>query len=153
MLIKIQRKKFGTELNRISTCSNDLNEDKESTSLVQYTIKRLEVASEIAQSASYKLKVYNTFSKIEEKQELLSSKADSEHLLLAHCEEVTVDLVLVDNDGKELDVGTEILEESCFADAQDVTQKQLENKMLLRGIMLAAGFKTVDFSLLYFQLP
>ena len=60
----------------------------------------------------------------------------------SHTRGCAVDLTLADRDGRPLDMGTrfDFMDPRSWPDSPDVTPAQRENRMRLRGAMLACGF-------------
>ncbi|WP_439129272.1 M15 family metallopeptidase [Polaribacter sp.] len=72
-----------------------------------------------------------------------------------HSRGSTVDLTLINlNTGKELDMGSpyDFFGEKSHPFSKNITKKQRENRMLLRNIMLANGFKPYENEWWHFTL-
>ena len=64
----------------------------------------------------------------------------------SHSRGSAVDLTLVDDLGKELDMGTvfDFFHERSHTEAREITPEQRKNRRLLLGLMKAQGFKNYD---------
>ena len=73
----------------------------------------------------------------------------------SHSRGSTVDLTLFDmTTGKELDMGSpfDFFSEISHQDCTAITEKQYDNRMLLRNLMLRNGFKPIDCEWWHFTL-
>lgn len=73
----------------------------------------------------------------------------------SHSRGSTVDLTLLDmTTGKELDMGSpfDFFSEISHPDCTAITEKQYDNRMLLRNLMLKNGFKPIDCEWWHFTL-
>ena len=73
----------------------------------------------------------------------------------SHSRGSAVDLTLLDmRTGKELDMGSpfDLISPISHPDCRSVTEKQYENRMLLRRVMLRCGFQPIDCEWWHFSL-
>lgn len=73
----------------------------------------------------------------------------------SHSRGSTIDLTLLDmTTGKELDMGSpfDLFSEVSHPDYRDITDEQLENRMMLREAMMQHGFEPIDCEWWHFTL-
>lgn len=71
----------------------------------------------------------------------------------SHSRGSTVDIIIVNDATKEpLDFGPHTFGESCFTYSSKITKKQQQNRLMLRKIMLAHGFKPYNKEFWHFTL-
>ena len=122
--------------------------------------RRLRLASRLARQAGYRLRVFDAYRPPYAQLLLWQALPNPEYvrdpgLGSHHSRGVAVDLTLIDDDGQPLDMGTgfdDMREQShqFFPDLPPAIQR---NRLLLLGIMLAAGFRHIDSEWWHYELP
>lgn len=116
------------------------------------TIEPLNRAIKLAKNLGLKLKIFDSFRPIEV-QKFMFDKFPSEDLnggfvsnpdggAIPHCRGVAIDLTLCDAQGNELEMGTDFDEFSnlAFHNCEKISVKAQRNRLILLGLMTAAGF-------------
>lgn len=115
-------------------------------------IKPLEQAIKSAKNLGLKLKIFDTFRPIEVQQYMFDKFPSNDPNggfvsnpsggVIPHCRGVAIDLTLCDKSGKELDMGTDFDEFSdlAFHNCDKISVEAQRNRLILLGIMSAAGF-------------
>lgn len=120
---------------------------------------KLEKAYELARGMGLGLKIFDAFRPQEAQEKLWSICPDP--IFLAdpakgspHSRGVAVDLTLIDESGTELDMGTafDAFTEKSFHARTDVSVKAQRNRLLLLGLMTAAGWDFYDKEWWHYQL-
>jgi D-alanyl-D-alanine dipeptidase len=72
-----------------------------------------------------------------------------------HCRGVAIDLTLIDENGKELEMGTDFDEFSnlAFHDSHEISAEAQRNRLILLGIMTVAGWDLYSKEWWHYQLP
>lgn len=109
----------------------------------------LNKAIELAKQLGYRLKIFDAFRPHECQVALWEHTPDSNFLshpetgAMPHCRGVAVDLTLVDEQGKELEMGTGFDEFSPLSHhgvMSEISIDAQQNRLLLLGIMTSAGW-------------
>lgn len=121
---------------------------------------RLRQASVLARQAGLRLRIFDAYRPPYAQALLWEALPNPEYvrdpgLGSHHTRGVAVDLTLIDADGKALDMGTGFDDmrahsHQFFADLPADVQR---NRLLLLGIMLAAGFTYIDSEWWHYELP
>ncbi|MBQ4874710.1 MAG: D-alanyl-D-alanine dipeptidase [Rickettsiaceae bacterium H1] len=167
MLVKINEKSFNLILNIIYATKNNFTNTqiykKPVCLLHEEAANKLKIAIDIAEKINYKLKIYDGFRPIKAQHELWDylpdenyvSNPNYENAPLTHCRGIALDLTLVDCNGKELDMGTEVdsmLKASFSTNYKDISSDALLNRLILKGIMITSGFTAIETEWWHFQL-
>lgn len=127
-------------------------------------IEKLKVAVRFASALGYKIKIADSFRPVEVQQILWDSDPDDNFLSnpantkvgLGHCRGTSIDLTLLDaKTGKEVPMGTPVdySGQKAYVQSTDVPREELKNRVLLIGIMSAAGFRAIKTEWWHFNLP
>ncbi len=132
--------------------------------LHQAAIEPLKLAIKSAKNLGLKLKIWDTFRPIEV-QKYMFDKFPSDDInggfvsnpdggAIPHCRGVAIDLTLVDDSKKELDMGTDFDEFSnlAFHNCDKISAEAQRNRLILLGIMTAAGFDFYSNEWWHYQL-
>lgn len=113
-----------------------------------------------AQRAGFSLLIYDAYRPTQAQQRLWDFLPDDHYVTpptkgSAHTRGVAIDLSLVDKNGVALDMGTGFDDMSSLShtDCQDLPEHIIQNRLLLLGIMLHAGFKEINYEWWHYQLP
>lgn len=121
--------------------------------------EKLEIASDLARNLGLRLKIFDAFRPTEAQWVLWEACPDPTFVAdpskgSPHSRGVAVDLTLVDQEGKELDMGT------CFDDFttqsyhkdKTIPYEAQKNRFILLGIMSAAGWDFYEKEWWHYQL-
>lgn len=110
-------------------------------------IEPLQAAIKSAKNLGLKLKIFDTFRPFEVQKymyekfpgDFISNPEDG---AVPHCRGVAIDLTLTDLQGNELEMGTDFddFSELAFHNCEKVSIEAQRNRLLLLGLMSAAGF-------------
>jgi len=155
-LVEITTEKFDVFLDlRYATTNNVCNVKLYSQPfcyLHKAMIPLLEQAIKSAKHLGLKIKIFDSFRPLEIQQfmfDQFSSDATKEGFVsnpeggvTPHCRGVAIDMTLTDMDGNELDMGTDFddFSEAAFHNCTTISTEAQRNRMILLGIMSAAGF-------------
>lgn len=127
-------------------------------------ISPLQKAIEAAKKIDLKLKIFDSFRPIEV-QKFMFEKfpsdegsegfiSDPENGAIPHCRGVALDLTLTDLNGNELDMGTDFDEFSslAFHNSFEVSKEAQKNRLILLGLMSAAGWDFYSKEWWHYQL-
>ena len=127
-------------------------------------IEPLQKAIKSAKNLGLKLKIWDTFRPIEV-QKYMFDKFPSEDPnggfvsnpdggAIPHCRGVAIDLTLADANGKELEMGTDFDEFSdlAFHNCDKISTEAQRNRLILLGLMSAAGFDFYSKEWWHYQL-
>lgn len=127
-------------------------------------IAPLQQAIKSAKNLGLKLKIFDTFRPIEV-QKYMFDKFPSDNPnggfisnpdggAIPHCRGVAIDLTLVDSLEKELDMGTDFDEfsELAFHNCEKISVEAQRNRLILLGIMSAAGWDFYSKEWWHYQL-
>ncbi len=105
------------------------------------------LAQNIAKKLGYKLKIFDAYRPVFVQKKLWDALPDPNFIAppnkgSPHSRGVAVDLTLVDQKGKELNMGTEFDEFTrlSYHGCVDISKKSYENRLLLLGIMTDSGW-------------
>ncbi len=167
-LIEITEEKFGVILDlRYATENNVCRTKLYSDSICylhQNAIAPLKIAIKSAQNLGLKIKVFDGFRPIET-QQIMFDQFPSDNPnggfvsnpnggAIPHCRGVAIDLTLTDLSGNELDMGSDFDEFSDLAshNCQKISIEAQKNRLLLLGIMTAAGWDFYSQEWWHYQL-
>lgn len=167
-LVKISEKKFGVALDLRYASSNNVCGQKLYTKpfayLHQAAIEPLRQAIALAKDLDLRLKIWDSFRPIEVQQFMFDKFPSDDPSggfvsnpgggAIPHCRGVALDLTLVDASGKELEMGSDFDEFSdlAFHTCQKISTEAKRNRLLLLGIMTAAGFDFYSKEWWHYQL-
>jgi len=123
-------------------------------------IDPLNKAIELAAIQGYKIKIFDGFRPFEA-QKFLFNKfpngdfvSDPQTGAVPHCRGIAIDLTLVDQDLKELDMGTDFddFTSKAYHGNLEISQEAQKNRFILLGIMMSAGFDFYDKEWWHYQL-
>jgi zinc D-Ala-D-Ala dipeptidase len=121
--------------------------------------KRLTRAVEIAAELSFKIRIYDAFRPSEAQQVLWENSPDPDFLAdpsigSPHSRGVAIDVTLLDSNGQKLDMGTSFDEfsELSHHGNPEISKVAKTNRMLLLGIMTAAGWDFFKNEWWHYQL-
>ena len=132
--------------------------------LHQAAIAPLEKAIKSAKNLGLKLKIFDGFRPLEVQRYMFDKFPSDDPKggfisnpdggVIPHCRGVAIDLTLVDGDGKELDMGTDFDEfsELAFHNCEKISVEAQRNRLILLGIMSAAGWDFYSKEWWHFQL-
>lgn len=168
MLIEITEKKFDVILDlRYATTNNVCGVKLYAYPfcyLHEAAIPLLEQAIKTAKHLGYKLKIFDTYRPIEV-QKFMFDKFSADPTkegfvsnpvggVTTHCRGVAIDLTLTDLAGNEVDMGTDFddFSEVAFHNCLTISVEAQRNRMILLGIMSAAGFDFYSKEWWHYQL-
>jgi len=167
-LVEITEKKFDVILDLRYATSNNVCGHKLYSSpfcyLHEAAIEPLQKAIESARNLGLKLKIFDSFRPIEVQQYMFDKFPSDDPKggfvsnpnggAIPHCRGVAIDLTLVDSSGKELDMGTDFDEFSdlAFHNCYKISAEAQRNRLILLGIMSAAGWDFYSKEWWHFQL-
>lgn len=112
-----------------------------------------------AKNLGLKLKIFDTFRPLEVQKymyekfpgDFISNPEDG---AIPHCRGVAIDLTLTDLDGNELNMGTDFddFSELAFHNCEKISVEAQRNRLLLLGLMTAAGFDFYSKEWWHYQL-
>ena len=167
-LIEITEKKFDVILDLRYATSNNVCGCKLYASpfcyLHEAAIPHFEQAIKSAKNLGLKLKIFDGFRPLEV-QKYMFDKFPSDDPkggfisnpnggVIPHCRGVAIDLTLTDLDGNELDMGTDFDEfsELAFHNCNEISATAQRNRLILLGLMTAAGFDFYSKEWWHYQL-
>lgn len=117
-------------------------------------------ACELAAALGYRVRIYDAFRPREAHDQLWAVRPDPEFVAdpargSDHSRGVAIDLTLIDQDGRPLDMGTafDAFEQSSYHGSTDISQQAQRNRFTLLGIMTAAGWRHNPNEWWHYQLP
>lgn len=128
------------------------------------TIAPLNQAIKSAKNLGLKLKIFDTFRPIEVQQFMFDKFPSDDPTggfisspkngVIPHCRGAAIDLTLCDFDGNELDMGTDFDEftDLAFHNCEKISVSAQRNRLILLGIMSAAGFDFYSKEWWHYQL-
>jgi D-alanyl-D-alanine dipeptidase len=167
-LIEITEKKFDVILDLRYATSNNVCGCKLYASTFCYlheaAIPHFEQAIKSAKNLGLKLKIFDGFRPLEVQQYMFNKFPSDDPKggfisnpaggVIPHCRGVAIDLTLVDLDGNELDMGTDFDEfsELAFHNCDKISTAAQRNRLILLGLMSAAGFDFYSKEWWHYQL-
>jgi D-alanyl-D-alanine dipeptidase len=127
-------------------------------------LEKLKIASKIAQSLGYKIKIWDAYRPIATQEfmfnffakdpQMQSFFSDPKTGSIPHCRGVAVDLTLVDSNNVELPMGSDFDELSDLAhhNCSKISKIELQNRLILLGIMTSSGFDFYSKEWWHYQL-
>ena len=123
------------------------------------SIEAILKAIKSAKNLGLKLKIFDTFRPLEVQKymyekfpgDFISNPEDG---AIPHCRGVAIDLTLTDLDGNELNMGTDFddFSELAFHNCEKISVEAQRNRLLLLGLMTAAGFDFYSKEWWHYQL-
>ena len=167
-LIEITEKKFDVILDLRYATSNNVCGCKLYASTFCYlheaAIPHFEQAIKSAKNLGLKLKIFDGFRPLEVQQYMFNKFPSNDPKggfvsnpnggVIPHCRGVAIDLTLTDLDGNELDMGTDFDEfsELAFHNCDKISAAAQRNRLILLGLMSAAGFDFYSKEWWHYQL-
>lgn len=167
-LIEITEKKFDVILDLRYATSNNVCGCKLYASpfcyLHEAAIPHFEQAIKSAKNLGLKLKIFDGFRPLEVQQYMFNKFPSNDPKggfisnptggVIPHCRGVAIDLTLTDLDGNELDMGTDFDEfsELAFHNCDKISAAAQRNRLILLGLMSAAGFDFYSKEWWHYQL-
>ena len=167
-LIEITEKKFDVILDLRYATSNNVCGHKLYASpfcyLHEAAIPHFEQAIKSAKNLGLKLKIFDGFRPLEVQQYMFNKFPSNDPKggfisnptggVIPHCRGVAIDLTLTDLDGNELDMGTDFDEfsELAFHNCDKISAAAQRNRLILLGLMSAAGFDFYSKEWWHYQL-
>jgi len=167
-LIEITEKKFDIILDLRYATSNNVCGQKLYASpfcyLHEAAIPHFEQAIKSAKNLGLKLKIFDGFRPLEVQQYMFNKFPSNDPKggfvsnpnggVIPHCRGVAIDLTLTDLDGNELDMGTDFDEfsELAFHNCDKISAAAQRNRLILLGLMSAAGFDFYSKEWWHYQL-
>ncbi len=118
----------------------------------------LEKAILLAQEKGLRFKVFDAWRPFEVQEAFYAAApdifSDPQNGAAPHCRGIAIDLTLVDENGQELDMGTDFddLTEKAYHDCPAVDEAAKKNRKTLLKIMLDAGWDWFDQEWWHYQL-
>ncbi len=162
-LVKITEEEFGVILDLRYASENNVCGHKLYSYpfcyLHEAAIKPLKIAINSAKNLGLKLKIFDGFRPIEV-QEYMFDKFPGDFVsnpksgVIPHCRGVAIDLTLCDLKGNELDMGSDFDEFSdlAFHNCAKISKDAQRNRLILLGLMSAAGFDFYSKEWWHYQL-
>ena len=120
----------------------------------------LKIASNFAKTLGYKIKIFDGFRPIEIQQQMWDIIQDPRYVTepekgqCTHCRGVALDVTLVNQDGTDVEMGTNFDNFTTKAHSTHlkIPKEQIHNRVILSGIMSIAGFHSIPTEWWHFQL-
>jgi len=150
-LVKITEKEFGVILDlkyfTKDNITNDIIYDKNYNFLHKKAADKLYESVKLAKEKGYKLKIFDAYRPLQ-CQKFLYDKFPGEYVSnpetgsIPHCRGVAVDLTLIDQNGDELEIGTDFDDFSSKAHhgVKDISIEAQKNRLILLSIMISSGW-------------
>src|SRR3989338_4576909 len=162
-LVEITKQDFGVIIDlRYATANNVCGVKlyrKPVCYLHQDAAKNLKTAIATAKNLGLKIKIFDGFRPIEVQQFMFNKfpcdfVSDPKTGAIPHCRGVAVDLTLCDENENELEMGSDFDEFSdlAFHNCQKISLEANRNRLLLLGLMTAAGFDFYSKEWWHYQL-
>lgn len=163
-LIEITTANFDLELDLRYASSNNVTGAKIYNKALCYlhkdAAKNLQTSIKLAKAQGYRFKIFDGFRPVSAQQHLFNKYPDGEFVSnpqtgsIPHCRGVAVDLTLIDENGKELDMGTEFdnFTEIAHHGSLNVSQEAQRNRYILMGIMMSSGWDFYKNEWWHYQL-
>lgn len=155
---------FDVELDiRYATKNNVTGEvfyENSSCYLHQDAIKCLEKAIILAKDQGFKFKIFDGFRPLKAQQFLFDKFPDGDFVsnpktgAIPHCRGIALDLTLIDENGQELEMGTEFdnFTSKAHHGNQEISTQAQKNRFILMGIMMSSGFDFYQKEWWHYQL-
>jgi D-alanyl-D-alanine dipeptidase len=162
-LVEITAEKFGVILDLRYASANNVCHQKLYSQPLCYlhseAAKCLKKATESAKILGYKIKIFDGFRPIEV-QKFMFNKFPGDFVSdpatgsTPHCRGVAIDLTLTDLNGTELEMGSDFDEfsETAFHNCTKISVTAQKNRLILLGLMSAAGFDFYSKEWWHYQL-
>jgi D-alanyl-D-alanine dipeptidase len=162
-LIEITEKNFAVTLDLRYASSNNVCGHKLYSQPLCYlheaAINPLKTAINSAKELGLKLKIFDGFRPIEVQKYMYEKfpgdfVSNPESGVIPHCRGVAIDLTLVDQNGIELDMGSDFDEfsEIAYHNCYKISPEAQKNRLILLGVMTAAGFDFFSKEWWHYQL-
>ncbi len=127
--------------------------------LHEAAVEPLKIAINSAKNLGLKLKIFDGFRPIEVQKYMYEKfpgdfVSNPENGVVPHCRGVAIDLTLADSAGNELDMGSDFddFSEIAFHNCAKISVEAQRNRLLLLGLMSAAGFDFYSKEWWHYQL-
>jgi len=127
--------------------------------LHEATIAPLQIAIKSAKNLGLKLKIFDGFRPLQVQKYMYEKfpgdfVSNPESGVVPHCRGVAIDLTLTDLDGNELEMGTDFddFSDLAFHNCDKISTDAQRNRLLLLGLMSAAGFDFYSKEWWHYQL-
>ncbi|MBK47914.1 MAG: D-alanyl-D-alanine dipeptidase [Pelagibacteraceae bacterium] len=162
-LIKITKKKYPIEIDLLyATKKNFTGKQiykKKDCYLHKEALPLFKKSIAIAQKLDYKIKIFDAFRPTEAQWKLWEHTPDDNFIAhpkkgSPHSRGVAIDLTLVNKNNKELDMGTgfDSFSKKSFHGNTSINKKAQKNRLILLGIMSAAGWDFYKKEWWHYQL-
>lgn len=167
-LIEITKKDFGVELDlRYSTANNVCAQrlyKEPRCYLHQETAEKLRTAIKLAKKSGFRIKIFDGYRPLLVQQFMYDSFpvaegeegfiSNPENGAIPHCRGIAIDLTLLDENGEEIDMGSDFDEFSnlAFHDCDNISDIVKKNRITLLKIMTEAGFDFYSKEWWHYQL-
>jgi len=123
------------------------------------TIKQLNIANADFLKLGYRIKIFDCYRPLDIQKKMWEIVPNADYVAdpkkgSIHNRGGAVDITLVDNDGKELDMGTpfDFFGEEASHNYQNLPDEVKKNRALLKGTMLKHNFKSFDSEWWHYNL-
>lgn len=127
--------------------------------LHEAAIAPLQIAIKSAKNLGLKLKIFDGFRPLQVQKYMYEKfpgdfVSNPESGVVPHCRGVAIDLTLTDLDGNELEMGTNFddFSDLAFHNCDKISTEAQRNRLLLLGLMSAAGFDFYSKEWWHYQL-
>lgn len=162
-LVKITEAEFGVILDLRYASENNVCGHKLYAQpfcyLHESAIEPLKKAIKSAAILGFKIKIFDSFRPIEVQKYMFNKfpgdfVSNPENGAIPHCRGVAIDLTLCNSSGEELDMGTDFDEfsELAFHNCSSISIEAQRNRLVLLGLMTAAGFDFYSKEWWHYQL-
>lgn len=167
-LVEVTEEKFGVILDlRYATTNNVCNKKLYSKAICylhQETAEKLSLAVELAKKSNLKIKIFDGFRPLKVQQFMFDQFPSNDPNggfvsnpktgSIPHCRGVAIDLTLVDENGKELEMGSDFDEfsELAFHNCKKVSDQAQKNRIFLLELMTKCGFDFYSKEWWHYQL-
>lgn len=162
-LVKISEEEFGVILDLRYASENNVCGHKLYSQPFCYlhksAIEPLKIAINSAKNLNLKLKIFDSFRPIEVQKYMFEKfpgdfVSNPENGAIPHCRGVALDLTLCDVEGRELEMGSDFDEFSqlAFHNCLEISSEAQRNRLILLGLMTAAGFDFYSKEWWHYQL-
>ena len=167
-LIKITEKEFDVKLEiRYATKNNVCKRElytKPICFLHEDAINPLKIAIELAKNQNLKFKIFDAYRPFEVQKFMYEQFSGDDYRgfisdpksgATPHCRGVAIDLTLIDDSGRKLEMGSDFDEFSdiAFHANQKISATAQKNRFILMGIMLSSGWDFYNQEWWHYQLP
>lgn len=164
MLIEITKSEFDVEIDIAYATTNNFTGapvySAHKCFLHPVAVEKLKIAIKYAAGMGYRFKLFDGYRPTEAQFKLWEHTPDPSFLAnpysgSPHSRGVAIDLTLIDENDKELDMGTAFdeFDPKSFHSETNISADAQKNRRILLGIMIAAGWDWYDNEWWHYQLP